>query len=270
MSWIFRTPITQLKRHSLLQLRFISHGKKALAENANVQEIEEYRSNMVSINPEYKHQIEQPKTFYISKSLSDFCTECGQILEFSKHKPLSNPSKHLGSICVGCKRLFEKCLLNENIKSFIKSRLQFNTDTGANKFSFVNLNDYHNKTLDFMARESFRVLLESTWTQTKAKQVRKNLKKRRSFSRELATKEQIMQLIIHSNSACAASNALGFWLPIKSDPFAITIDHIVPLSKGGTNAIENLRPMYRCLNHVKADVTEKEFYRWFFNCRNSV
>lgn len=38
-----------------------------------------------------------------------------------------------------------------------------------------------------------------------------------------------------------------------------TIDHIIPLSKGGTNAIDNLQPTCKVCNHIKQDILPDEF-----------
>ena len=38
-----------------------------------------------------------------------------------------------------------------------------------------------------------------------------------------------------------------------------TIDHIIPLSKGGTNAMDNLQPTCKVCNHIKQDILPDEF-----------
>ncbi len=40
----------------------------------------------------------------------------------------------------------------------------------------------------------------------------------------------------------------------------VTIDHIVPLSRGGTNSLDNLRPVHSMCNHMKNNCTDDEFY----------
>lgn len=41
---------------------------------------------------------------------------------------------------------------------------------------------------------------------------------------------------------------------IKSpDPMSATIDHIIPLTKGGSNELDNLQLAHRCCNLVKSD-----------------
>lgn len=42
---------------------------------------------------------------------------------------------------------------------------------------------------------------------------------------------------------------------------SIQIDHIVPLSRGGAHAIENLQPLCRTCNTVKWNLTEDELFR---------
>lgn len=44
----------------------------------------------------------------------------------------------------------------------------------------------------------------------------------------------------------------------------MTVDHIVPLSKGGTNEMSNLRLACCSCNRIKSDVDDDEFYRKIF------
>ena len=46
----------------------------------------------------------------------------------------------------------------------------------------------------------------------------------------------------------------GFHIDLYTDEFELmTIDHIMPKSKGGTNSLENLQPMCHSCNTKKAD-----------------
>lgn len=43
------------------------------------------------------------------------------------------------------------------------------------------------------------------------------------------------------------------WEAPHLDPLSFTIDHVVPLAKGGQDIIENIRPAHRRCNLVKGD-----------------
>ena len=51
------------------------------------------------------------------------------------------------------------------------------------------------------------------------------------------------RLILTSHPPCA----------LCGDPGADTVDHILPVSKGGTAALENLRPAHRKCNSARGD-----------------
>lgn len=52
----------------------------------------------------------------------------------------------------------------------------------------------------------------------------------------------------------ARNNAGGYHIDLYTEAFELmTIDHIVPKSKGGTNDLENLQPMCNACNARKAD-----------------
>jgi 5-methylcytosine-specific restriction endonuclease McrA len=80
-----------------------------------------------------------------------------------------------------------------------------------------------------------------------------------------------LRVFHHKGLACAGKNCSkkgmylikaqntsgGFHLDIYTDDFELmTIDHIIPKSKGGTDQIENLQPMCHTCNYKKADKHE--------------
>lgn len=46
-----------------------------------------------------------------------------------------------------------------------------------------------------------------------------------------------------------------------NDPWAFTLDHVVPLSAGGQDCVENLRPAHRECNVAKGDDLGAEYLR---------
>lgn len=64
------------------------------------------------------------------------------------------------------------------------------------------------------------------------------------------------QLIARDGSIC----------PLCHEPFAnmkqMTLDHIIPASKGGTDELDNQQLAHRDCNQTKADMLPEEFTAW--------
>lgn len=89
-------------------------------------------------------------------------------------------------------------------------------------------------------------------------------------STEISSAEEILELMRQSKGICAASGVIGIWLPGASwYPFQLTIDHKIPLSRGGSSRISNLQVMLRCLNQAKSNETNAELRRWLQGFRIS-
>lgn len=48
---------------------------------------------------------------------------------------------------------------------------------------------------------------------------------------------------------------------MKMSKYNYTIDHIVPLSRGGTNEVDNLRAVHKECNRLKGNFTDNEFFK---------
>ena len=75
--------------------------------------------------------------------------------------------------------------------------------------------------------------------------IRHNAKKRRALklgSKGSHTRQQWFSLCVHYGNRCLCCGANGGLL---------TVDHIVPLSKGGSDGIENIQPLCRSCNSRK-------------------
>lgn len=85
--------------------------------------------------------------------------------------------------------------------------------------------------------------------------------KRRAKERELGngiTAEQWIECMSFFGWECAYS---GKYLGGKQNQSVRSLDHIIPLNKGGANEIWNVVPMFRSFNSSKGDKNIEEWYR---------
>ncbi|KAG1460904.1 hypothetical protein G6F56_005840 [Rhizopus delemar] len=263
-------PLIQL--NTLSQLRYISTKRKLVY--ITKQDVKNCKERMTEIDHPYQYMIGKTE-FRTVKEKSDTCDICDQKFESCDSKPLSLPSKYHLGVCTGCSRLFGKS--NELTKNIIKSRLltsDTNMHTMVSKSGIRKFDATQYQALVHTLEFSHLLFMENNWCQIKAQNMMKNMKQRKAkrsgSNQEFATKDQLMDLIRQSNGKCAVSGSLGLWKSSNLDPFQLTVDHIEPLSKGGSNVINNLRPMFRCLNFVKSNESEQEFRRWLDGFRFSV
>lgn len=67
-----------------------------------------------------------------------------------------------------------------------------------------------------------------------------------------ATRKEILSLIESQRFRCALSG-------IVLTPDVAELDHIIPVSKGGTNLIANLQVTHKKVNRMKGSMTNEEF-----------
>ncbi|KAL7324974.1 hypothetical protein PS15p_210083 [Mucor circinelloides] len=84
----------------------------------------------------------------------------------------------------------------------------------------------------------------------------------------VATFQDLFQLMVSSNSSCAFSGQKGIWCspfqcPTKNPLYALSLDHKVPLSKGGLSTVDNLQVSLVCLNAIKDSHSNQEFVKWW-------
>jgi 5-methylcytosine-specific restriction endonuclease McrA len=83
-----------------------------------------------------------------------------------------------------------------------------------------------------------------------AKERRKNRVGRPSCSRRRGQRKTLAR---HQKHCHICGKWLDFDAPFHSPDF-VTLDHIVPISRGGSNALKNLHLAHRQCNERKADV----------------
>jgi 5-methylcytosine-specific restriction endonuclease McrA len=74
-------------------------------------------------------------------------------------------------------------------------------------------------------------------------------------AKALPTHRELMTLIERQGFRCALSG-------VRLDPEHAVIDHIVPVSKGGDNEIENLQWVHTVANKMKGNMSNESFIKW--------
>ena len=74
-------------------------------------------------------------------------------------------------------------------------------------------------------------------------------------SETLPTHNELMTLIERQGYRCALSG-------VRLEPEHAVIDHIVPVSKGGDNEIDNLQWVHTVANKMKGNMSNESFIKW--------
>lgn len=86
--------------------------------------------------------------------------------------------------------------------------------------------------------------------------------------RSTATRDLHRKQIRRGQPPCSiCGEAIDYLLPYL-DPYEFVVDHVVPLSKGGADALENKAAAHRVCNRAKSDRTEGVDVRVFVTDRS--
>lgn len=104
---------------------------------------------------------------------------------------------------------------------------------------------------------------------------RKTLTKATDFARtkgsyrvngHVASIDELFDLMVKADSTCALSGAKGIWITTPGYPnytsFILSLDHKIPMSKGGGSHVDNLQASLQCFNNIKGSSDYKEFQKW--------
>lgn len=87
---------------------------------------------------------------------------------------------------------------------------------------------------------------------------------------KIPTQSEMFELLKESNGICALSGVTGVWTSNDSnDPFVLTVDHIIPISKGGSSGKHNLQVVLRCVNRLKGDKNNLETIQFLNNLKSN-
>jgi len=174
------------------------------------------------------------------------CNRCGEVkpLEnFMKNPKMADGRLHQCFVCVmkARKRFYKK-----NIQKFIEAR---------KKLYWSNREDAIKKSIEWGRKnKDKRKIIRKRWSiqNTLPKAVmNKNWNARKQGAKGSFTLEE------YKNKLAIHNNKCGYCL--VGD--AYTVDHIVPISKGGTNFISNIMPCCLKCNGQKRDYLLNEWYK---------
>lgn len=73
------------------------------------------------------------------------------------------------------------------------------------------------------------------------------------MARNTATRDKHRATIARTEPPCAiCGQPINYSLP-HLDPMSYVVDHVIPLSKGGTDTLNNKQPAHRACNRTKSD-----------------
>lgn len=171
------------------------------------------------------------------------------------------------------------------MKSAIKRKLFF----GGSDFSLL---DNNSSLLDCTDPLYFSHLLESCNDSfvsgdscvKYAKRLRRNMKRRYQkiydlsgdrdldvyYDNKIPSVVELVDFIRQSGNKCAISGISGMWLSETSNPFYLTLDHIIPVSKGGSFLVSNLQITLHCLNQLKGNNSNTETIDFLNGFKSSI
>lgn len=69
------------------------------------------------------------------------------------------------------------------------------------------------------------------------------------------TSKKIRRLLEKQDYCCALTG-------VPLEPEDANLDHIVPISKGGSHTMGNVQVVHKVVNQMKLDLTQDEFFEW--------
>ncbi|KAL9545775.1 hypothetical protein PS6_008047 [Mucor atramentarius] len=240
--------------------------------------------------PQLTHHSQQINTNVLSAlSSGRRCVGCQLPFEYKLYS-ISNPHRR-GLACLGCNNFIRKEDLYTRLKSVENGCMdgigderrhlnnyhlhplmendlyhfplspkyyakQANSD---NQEEFI----HHATETDKNAMEVYRRCFECTEF---VKKKRKTLKRatQRTIGYGVASFDELMDFMVHSNATCALTGIKGAWSSFPGDPlYLLSLDHKVPLHVGGSSMISNLQVTLQGFNNVKGNYDAEDFKRWF-------
>ena len=184
--------------------------------------------------------------------MTKFCTACKQ------HRPLSEFYKNNSSksgfqhYCKSCVKKYRIRYERENREAINKRAKKPNKKYRETKKNYKNIQSKNHE----IYREKNKEALKSynrKWKKENKEKVANQAHRRRARKINASangnfTEKQWKALIKKTGNKCLCCEKSG-------DAIKLTIDHIVPISKGGENNIDNIQPLCLSCNASKGDKT---------------
>lgn len=156
---------------------------------------------------------------------------------------LSRSSKKKKDYVVSTRKQFIG--VNNTIVNNLSDARSFNSIESAFSYidNIVNTNNLLNKA--FVIDENYKRMLRPEEYRLRQQNLANRPGRRINFDNELRNSVQ------KKSQCCAICGK-----PISDDEFSI--DHIIPISRGGNNSIDNLRPVHRRCNTIKDNMLDDE------------
>ena len=138
---------------------------------------------------------------------------------------------------------------NKDIVNSISDARSFSSPSDA--YAFIDKNNKFVSALDEVCviDENYKRIKRPDAPQQKASSVNKP----RASARRSCLKQRTKKAVIKRGSVCPICG-----LPINDGD--ATVDHIIPLSRGGTNSIDNLRSIHASCNQLKGSFLDNELF----------
>lgn len=200
-------------------------------------------------------------SFYKNKNLKDglqnFCKLCSSNLakEYRKNNKdritQQNKRRYL--------RNKEKCKIhNKEYRLKNKEKLN-NYNKKYQKDNALKINErkreLYNENIEFKRMKQRKKYKENIEYKIRKNAYNQNRRKLIRDSGLVISPEEIMKLYYQQDGIC-------FYCTTKLDEFTFTIDHYIPLSKGGLHQIENIRISCKNCNCIKYNKMPEEFYKY--------
>jgi hypothetical protein len=217
-------------------------------------------------NKQYYHNTLKHKTYNREIPSEKKCSKCGEIKPSSDYRSEKRNRDGLYSCCRECtnKRQRELYQLEENrqrYREIAKQSYYRNHDKNKARFKrWYEENKDKNKINSRKWREGnrekdrFMAMRWVTNNPEKAATIRRNRIARLKGAEGSHTAEEIAKLLKKQNGLCT-----GCKKDIKT---SYTVDHIVPLIRGGSNRIENIQLMCKSCNCSKGAKDMQEFLEY--------
>ena len=171
------------------------------------------------------------------------CGQCGSLSDFMPRNPRT-PARRISSHCRACRSAASKAYREQHREKILEQQRVWNAHN-SERLKPYRANYYRVNKEEICARERERYAREYAAEPEKYRAKFHERRARIHSNGGSYTTEEWRELCKRYGNICLRCFAKT----------RLTVDHIVPVSQGGTSDIENLQPLCRYCNTVKGDKT---------------